>query len=234
MNSQLLKPTFFIVGFLILALAGGQWFYASGPIDSKTFSFATAEIVKVTSLDGQKADIDLLEQMKSMNSETNRRLGELVGKVAALESQDLDEIRNSQNRLIDGVSAADLDDEEQQLHTQAERQTQLLDEALRGQATDTHWAPNAEASLAEVFTSDDVKGLVLETSHCGESLCRLEVSAGDAEADVGAFERRFQLLSHKLPWQGQGMAIITGVDTAHPTGVVYLAREGQLLPMIKE
>ena len=110
----------------------------------------------------------------------------------------------------------------------------MIEDTFSSEPADAAWAPAAELALREVFQHEDVGALALVEAACRTTMCRLEVAGGHLPAEDVTFEESFRTLIHLIPWSGQGFGRVEDAEGAAPTAVLYLTREGQVLPPLRE
>jgi hypothetical protein len=113
---------------------------------------------------------------------------------------------------------------------QTQRIIAALDTHLRGETYDTQWAPQTEQEIAEVFAgAAPAVESTLQHLACQATLCRLEVSHTDNEA-----ERAFMMRLGQLEAFTDAEAFYERIE--HEDGsiatVVYAARQGHRLPQL--
>jgi hypothetical protein len=123
-------------------------------------------------------------------------------------------------------STPEYEDKRAEAHIQA--QVQFMEGTVHMERADPTWASAAEQALQEVFQHEESIGLQLVEAQCRATLCRLALSLNGATSP----EESLRYLTHLVPWQGQGFAYIAQGESAEV--VVYLAREGYVLPQVTE
>lgn len=114
----------------------------------------------------------------------------------------------------------DLDEVETEQQQDLERaQVQWLEQTMGDEVRDTQWAPQAEAEIAEVARHVLPEGTTVST-HCGSTLCRLEIDTRDeAERDAAV-----DVLPQAVPWPSRG---VFSADEHDPRRVIaFASREG--------
>lgn len=98
-------------------------------------------------------------------------------------------------------------------------QLQLLETVMGDEARDTQWAPRAEQEIAQLARDVLPEGVSLST-HCGSTLCRLELDTRDeAERDAAV-----EVLPQAIPWPSRG---VYRTDEHDPHRLVaFASREG--------
>ncbi|MEM9458720.1 MAG: hypothetical protein AAGF11_31375 [Myxococcota bacterium] len=98
-------------------------------------------------------------------------------------------------------------------------QFQLLETVMGDEARDTRWAPQAEQEIAQLARNVLPEGVSLST-HCGSTLCRLELDTRDeAERDAAV-----DVLPQAIPWPSRG---VYRADEHDPNRLVaFASREG--------
>lgn len=101
-----------------------------------------------------------------------------------------------------------------------------LDHDIEQQKRDAAWSPRAESAFAAAFSGDALKGSTMLRADCRTTFCRIEVSHLDADA-----QRSFLSTARTLPpFNQEGFARTVADSQGVPRTVVYVAREGELLP----
>ena len=103
-------------------------------------------------------------------------------------------------------------------------QLQLFEDRLLEDGSDATWAPAAVETLHRAFRKDELASVHLDHAECGTSFCRLEVSFDSAEDG----DKGLRIALQDMPWRSEGFVHMSGGVT--PEALVYVAREGHMLP----
>jgi hypothetical protein len=103
-----------------------------------------------------------------------------------------------------------------------------LDTAMANEPADGRWFSSVERDVRALLASPNGHGARLQSLACKSSLCRVEVSHGDPEAQEAFLER----LTYLAPFDSEGLIRrVAGADGTQRT-VVYFARQGHRLPSL--
>jgi len=107
-------------------------------------------------------------------------------------------------------------------------QVDLLEDRFIAEETDPDWSSRAEDTLIETYEGDQAHGLFVADLDCRTTLCRMELTLDGSISP----EESFRNLSLLAPWPGDGFVRISGIEGGNesPLAVVYLARDGYVLP----
>jgi hypothetical protein len=169
----------------------------------------------------------------------NRGLAEMDDQIAALAAQ-IDTLKRQRTSASasPGPSIANPERDATARHRDAELQSgddpaqaqeMLIQQALIGERPDPRWAPMAESSIRRMFEDEQIPSLKLVNAQCGATLCRIDV-ADNGSSNDGGFDQSFRKLLLRTPWRGQGFGRVYDPFGPSPTGVLFLAREGNALP----
>jgi hypothetical protein len=173
------------------------------------------------------------DDAQRMLTEIDRRVTMLASEVSSLRGQTTAAPALSvapAPRRTESTSGLTREEEMQRADEQIEEQTAAIERAVAGQALDPSWAPAAEASIRSVLQQSEFEGVKLLDARCRTSVCRIEI-AGEPGMENGSFDERFRKLLIRTPWQGQGFGQVHDPFGASPTAVLFLAREGESLPL---
>ena len=130
-----------------------------------------------------------------------------------------------------GAPALSRQEELQRADAQVQAQEDLIEETVVSERSDPDWVPAAETAISEMFQAKEIQSLKLVDAQCRTTLCRIEIAENGSVADGGGgFDEGFRKLLIHTPWQGQGFGRIYDPFGPSPTGVLFLAREGNALP----
>lgn len=98
-----------------------------------------------------------------------------------------------------------------------------LADRLRGERVDAGWANETESAIVNAVADPGFAGLRLEAVHCGSTICRVAIAAGNEVDDVAALVEE---LTSAQPFRSGGFLRFTG-DRAV---TMFVARAGTQLP----
>jgi TolA-binding protein len=161
-----------------------------------------------------------------------RALADMESRMAALAAQisNLKQQHASNSGQDTGANTPGRDENERGGDDAAEAQETLMEAAIANEQPDPRWAPMAETTIKGMFEDQGLQALRLVDARCRTTVCRIEVAENESAVDGESFDQSFRRLLIRTPWQGQGFGRAYNPFGPSPSGVLFLAREGNDLP----
>jgi hypothetical protein len=193
---------------------------STAPISSAGEPVATRAIAATTAPHPQAGSEEFVRALADMES----RMAALAAQIANLKQH---HATNSQDA---GADAPGRDASMRGGDDAAQAQETLIEAAIANEQPDPHWAPMAETAIKGMFEDQGLQALRLVDARCRTTVCRIEVAENESAVDGEGFDQGFRRLLIRTPWQGQGFGRVYNPFGPSPTGVLFLAREGNALP----
>ncbi|MCC2604063.1 hypothetical protein [Planctobacterium marinum] len=129
----------------------------------------------------------------------------------------------ARNRVALSVEDMYSEQYEQNREVSIEQQIASYEDKLFEEGIDSEWTRSVEKRVLEVIRdTKQLKGVHLQESNCGVSLCKLEVYVEEGES----VEEKVQMLMVNRPWQGESFVSFEFTGE----GAIFFAKEGERLP----
>ncbi|MGI9334814.1 MAG: hypothetical protein ACR2RL_16850 [Gammaproteobacteria bacterium] len=241
------------VAITALAMAAiSAWVYILASDDAEAF---TAQQTKAVSGNAQLTQISPIIRSASHDAATQARLRALDQKIGVLHDQSDTTTQRADSRIdqlalevaslraelgyltnelaanieAEGPVADDeklgLSEEEKQAKAIQDVEDQLAtydDEGIQ-EGADPLWAPRARTQLYESFEGLRAHGIGVGEVSCHSSFCKAEFFIDSDDTNTA-----MRHLQDVAPWGGESMVWIKDVELGR--GVIYVAREGEILP----
>lgn len=124
---------------------------------------------------------------------------------------------NQDNQILN------IEEREEEMTREVEQQLDLYESTAAQEGIDQSWAIQAQTEVYESFKALSADDVGVSEVQCHSSFCqaKVELSGDNNQAAI----RKLQQVS---PWQGESFIWIKDIDQGE--GMIYLAREGQVLP----
>lgn len=157
-------------------------------------------------------------------SQLKRYIDKLDNRIDALANQVAGQAATVPATPADTVPELTEQEREAQARQQMLDQLALFDKVATQEGIDEEWALDAQADVYESFQNLADEGLGLAEVKCHSSFCEADFSFAAEQGNEG-----IKRLVEVSPWEGEAMIWVDNINEGK--GVIYLAREGQSLPL---
>lgn len=177
----------------------------------------------VTTTNLVKLELQTSQKMQSLTKEQSLKVTQTVV------VPEVDMIADSNE--LDSSKPEQLDEQQSEADPIAKYDA-LLAEVSLGEEQDSVWSQASQTAMTDlVETNPELQGLILLEKNCWSTLCRFEFAPSSAD-QAASFNEKLDRVTALIPWPAPSYLKVNLENESYPKATLYVAREGNSLPVL--